>query len=75
MLDLDKIRARHEPYADTRVGQDIAALLSEVGRLQAGGCARDQRTTQFCAEAVAKDAEVARLTSELDAPSVQMENQ
>lgn len=26
---------------------------SEVARLKAGGCARDQRTTQFCAEAVA----------------------
>ena len=33
-LDLDEIRARHEPYADTRVGQDIAALLSEVARLR-----------------------------------------
>jgi hypothetical protein len=32
-LDLDKIRARHEPYADTRVGQDIAAMLSEIDRL------------------------------------------
>jgi hypothetical protein len=27
-------------------------LEAEVARLQAGGCARDQRTTQFCAEAV-----------------------
>lgn len=25
----------------------------EIDRLKAGGCARDQRTTQFCAEAVA----------------------
>lgn len=33
-LDLDKIRARHEPYADTRVGQDIAAMLSEIDRLR-----------------------------------------
>ncbi len=71
-LDLDAIRARHEPYADTRVGQDIAALLSEVGRLQAGGCARDQRTTQFCAEAAAKDAEIARLTSELAAAQAEL---
>jgi hypothetical protein len=26
--------------------------LAEIDRLQKGGCARDQRTTQFCAEAV-----------------------
>ena len=39
----------------------------EIRRLKAGGCARDQRTTQFCAEAVAKDAEIRRLTSELAA--------
>ena len=32
-LDLEAIRARHEPYADTRVGQDIAAMLSEIDRL------------------------------------------
>lgn len=46
---------------------EIDRLTSEVDRLQAGGCARDQRTTQFCAEAVAKDAEIRRLTSELAA--------
>ena len=34
MLDLAAIRDRHEPYADTRVGQDIAAMLSELGRLR-----------------------------------------
>lgn len=31
---------------------ELAAANAEVARLQAGGCARDQRTTQFCAEAV-----------------------
>jgi len=36
MLDLAAIRDRHEPYADTRVGQDIAALLSELAAAQAG---------------------------------------
>ena len=71
-LDLARSRTRHEPYADTRVGQDIAALLSELDRLQAGGCARDQRTTQFCAETVARDAEIARLTSELAAAQAEL---
>lgn len=40
---------------------------AEVERLRAGGCARDQRTTQFCAEAVAKDAEIGQLRAECDA--------
>jgi chromosome segregation ATPase len=37
----------------------------EVERLRAGGCARDQRTTQYCAEAVALQREVERLRREL----------
>lgn len=36
-------------------------LQAEVKRLQAGGCARDQKTTQFCAEAVALKDEVEAL--------------
>lgn len=56
-LDLDAIRARHEPYADTRVGQDIAALLSELGRLRselaAAQSAREQlRARVDLAEAI-----------------------
>jgi hypothetical protein len=35
-------------------------MSDEIDRLRAGGCARDQRTTQFCAEAVAAQAEIAR---------------
>jgi len=34
---------------------------TEVARLKTGGCARDQRTTQFCAEAVALQERVRRL--------------
>jgi hypothetical protein len=41
------------------------ALKAEVERLKAGGCARDQNTTQFCAEAVALQAENARLRAAL----------
>ncbi len=40
------------------------ALKAEAERLKAGGCARDQSTTQFCAEAVALKAENARLRPE-----------
>jgi hypothetical protein len=42
------------------------ALKAEVERLKAGGCARDQSTTQFCAEAVALQAENVRLREALD---------
>jgi hypothetical protein len=42
------------------------ALKAEVERLKAGGCARDQSTTQFCAEAVALQAENARLREALE---------
>jgi cell division protein FtsB len=41
------------------------ALKAEVERLKAGGCARDQSTTQFCAEAAALQAENARLREAL----------
>jgi hypothetical protein len=41
------------------------ALRAEVERLKAGGCARDQGTTQFCAEAVALQAEKAKLREAL----------
>ena len=41
------------------------ALRAEVKRLKAGGCARDQTTTQFCAEAAALQAENARLREAL----------
>ncbi|NBW12826.1 MAG: hypothetical protein EBR82_32860 [Caulobacteraceae bacterium] len=30
--------------------RDLTAANAEIARLKAGGCARDQRTTQFCAE-------------------------
>lgn len=33
----------------------------EIERLRAGGCARDQKITQYCAEAVALQSEVNRL--------------
>lgn len=39
----------------------LAAAEAEIERLKAGGCARDQTTTQYCAEAVALQSENARL--------------
>ena len=39
----------------------IAELRAEIERLRAGGCARDQGLTQYCAEAVGLAAEIERL--------------
>lgn len=44
-----------------RQSAEIAELRAEVERLRAGGCARDQGLTQYCAEAAAFAAEVERL--------------
>ncbi len=48
MEQRDELRAALVKTTDER--DDARA---ELARLRAGGCARDQRTTQFCAEAVA----------------------
>jgi len=45
----------------------LTDALAEIERLRAGGCARDQRTTQYCAEAVRLQAEIERLIRERDA--------
>ena len=44
----------------------VAWLVAEVERLQAGGCARDQTTTQYCAEVIGRDAEIAGLRAEVE---------
>lgn len=41
-------------------------MLHEIKRLRAGGCARDQGLTQYCAEAAAKDAENTALKAEVE---------
>lgn len=41
--------------------RELTAAQAEIARLKAGGCARDQRTTQFCGEAVKLQEENARL--------------
>jgi hypothetical protein len=43
----------------------VRAAADEIERLRAGGCARDQGTTQYCAEAAMKDAEIASLLTML----------
>ena len=50
--------------AETRAAMTEAA--AEIERLRAGGCARDQGTTQYCAEAAAMAAENERLRAALE---------
>jgi len=42
----------------------VLRAVVEIERLRAGGCARDQGTTQFCAEAAAMSKEIERLRAE-----------
>jgi hypothetical protein len=51
----------------------LAALQAENARLRNGGCARDQTTTQFCAEAEAAQARIAELEGERDAEKARVE--
>jgi len=57
-----------QQFEDQHAPQNMTIALREAAReldrLYAGGCARDQGTTQYCAEAAAKDAEIANLRAE-----------
>jgi hypothetical protein len=69
--------ARFE-HADLSIGDEAADMIerqaAEIARLKAGGCARDQTTTQYCAEAAALAAEIERLRGELSAATGYMLN-
>ncbi len=54
-----------EVYSDPAWDRAIAERDAEITRLRAGGCARDQSTTQYCAEAARLAAEVERLRAAL----------
>jgi hypothetical protein len=65
-----KLAAHSQCYAWSRLFLQCAYLLRkkdrEIERLKAGGCARDQSTTQYCAEAAAMAAENERLRAALE---------
>ena len=50
---------------DDEAADEITRLTAEVERLRAGGCARDQSTTQYCAEAARLAEENERLRAAL----------
>jgi hypothetical protein len=49
-----------------RLTKERDEAIAEVARLKAGGCARDQRTTQWCAEAVELQERLKRLEVALE---------
>jgi hypothetical protein len=52
---------KHQTDAAAYLVTKSAEAADEIERLRAGGCARDQSTTQFCAIAVAAEARVKEL--------------
>jgi hypothetical protein len=58
-----------QQFEDQHAPQNMTIALreaaKELDRLQAGGCARDQSTTQYCAEAARLVEEIERLTAAL----------
>jgi hypothetical protein len=59
-----------QQFEDQHAPQNMTIALREAAReldrLYAGGCARDQGTTQYCAEAAAMAAENERLRAALE---------
>ena len=61
MADLfEAQQAPHNLVLHLRTGAD------EIDRLRAGGCARDQGLTQYCAEAAEKDARMHRMMFKME---------
>jgi hypothetical protein len=56
---------KHQTDAAAYLVTKSAEAADEIERLRAGGCARDQNTTQFCAIAVAAEARVKELEAAL----------
>jgi len=63
LLYAQQMEDQHAPQNMTIALREAA---KELDRLYAGGCARDQSTTQYCAEAAALAAEIKRLRATLE---------
>ena len=57
---LSNLRRIAQTYPTAGVQDAVIAAITEIERLRAGGCARGQRTTQWCAEADALRHDIAR---------------
>lgn len=67
---VDRLRAMAGPI----VPNVCTEAADEIDRLRAGGCARDQKTTQYCAEAMRLQAEIEQLTREREAFKAQADD-
>jgi phage host-nuclease inhibitor protein Gam len=56
-----------DQHAPDNLTIGMREAAKELDRLQAGGCARDQSTTQYCAEAARLAKEIERLRAALQA--------
>lgn len=65
--------AKEQDATDIVVG--LCEAADEIERLRAGGCMRDQTTTQFCSEAAALQAEVERLRAQIEATELKLREQ
>lgn len=60
-----KERVAEAEAESARLQEALDAAEAEIARLKAGGCARDQRTTQHCADAVAAEAQAVEFAWDL----------
>lgn len=63
LLYAQQMEAQHAPH---NMVLHLRAAADEIARLRAGGCARDQGLTQYCAEAAALAEENERLRAALE---------
>lgn len=61
-------------HNQSELERELTAAQAEIARLKAGGCSRNQRTTQFCAEAVKLQEENAKLLERVRRLEVVMKN-
>ena len=66
---VERLRGTADAFELAQAPHHLALYMrvaaDEIERLRAGGCARDQTTTQYCAEAAQMAAEVERLRAAL----------
>ena len=65
-LDGSQLAYRGASYDRDRMRTERDEGVVEIERLRAGGCARDQKTTQYCAEAVTLQELIEQLRRERD---------
>ena len=63
--DLNDLAEIARTTKSVRQRRALATATAEIERLRAGGCSRDQNTTQYCAEAVAQQQKIDTLEARI----------